>query len=501
MRMTSFRPRSIILAVLVVLAALLGSAPEVQAAAPRVLSATASVSPINALVVDITVVTDVPSDLVIAYGNESAGTFRVSRPSTGERERRVQVMRLRPETAYWFSVIAVVPGGDPSLPFTGTFTTGTLPGNMGEWRWASTGRPTFEMALSSFRSGGHTGFVAMDEQGYVVWYYYIRGGNQVSRVRQLPNGDFVGIVTGVGLLEVSPSGEVVSLSPDVKGKTFTHHDFIVRPDGHLLSVLDVPMPYDLTSIGGKRDALLAVPALRDVDLRTGRTTPLWNGIDGGLDPLRDVHVPSLSPLNGSPIQPAIDWLHVNAVTMGPSGNYLISSPFTDAVYSISPDFKRIEWRVGGTQSDFRFERPEDRFYFQHSIRQLPNGHLLLFDNGGGKSQSHMRPAEFGTYSRAVEYELNFEAKVIRKVWEYRHTPDISTPVVSSVERLANGNTLVNFGVAPVVLVEVDPQGRPVWELTYTAPAQYEPPIDIGAFSARTQVLPLDSVNGEVRIAR
>jgi hypothetical protein len=70
-----------------------------------------------------------------------------------------------------------------------------------------------------------------------------------------------------------------------------------------------------------------------------------------------------------------------------------------------------------------------------------------------------------------------------------------------VERLANGNTLVNFGVAPVVLVEVDPQGRPVWELTYTAPAQYEPPIDIGAFSARTQVLPLDSVNGEVRIAR
>ena len=81
----------------------MGSTSEVHAATPRVLSATATVSPINALVVDIAVVTDVPTDLVIAYGNEGAGAFRVTRPSTGERERRLQVMRLRPESEYWFN--------------------------------------------------------------------------------------------------------------------------------------------------------------------------------------------------------------------------------------------------------------------------------------------------------------------------------------------------------------------------------------------------------------
>lgn len=319
-------------------------------------------------------------------------------------------------------------------------------------------------------------------------------------MRRLPNGNFVAIVTGVGLVEVAPSGNVVRLVPDVKSQSYTHHDFIVRADGHLLSVGDIPVPFDLSPIGGKADALLAVPTLRDVHMESGRVTQMWSALSH-LDPLRDVHVPSMAPLTGSPIQPATNWLHINSVSMGPTGNYIISSPFTDTLYSISPDFQRIEWRIGTTRSDFRFENPADRFVFQHSARQLANGHLLVFDNGGGPSQSHMRPAEFGVFSRAIEYEIDYEAKVLRKVWEYRHAPDISAPVVSSVERLANGNTLVNFGVAPVVLVEVDPQGSTVWELTYTAPAQYAPPIDIGAFSARSQVLALNSVNGEVRIAR
>lgn len=48
-------------------------------------------------------------------------------------------------------------------------------------------------------------------------------------------------------------------------------------------------------------------------------------------------------------------------------------------------------------------------------------------------------------TRAVELELDFTSMTARKVWEYRHDPDIFTAAVGRVMRLDNGNTLVNFG--------------------------------------------------------
>ncbi|HEV3192007.1 MAG TPA: aryl-sulfate sulfotransferase, partial [Polyangiaceae bacterium] len=68
------------------------------------------------------------------------------------------------------------------------------------------------------------------------------------------------------------------------------------------------------------------------------------------------------------------------------------------------------------------------------------------------------PAE----SRAVEYLLDTKTMTATLVWEFRHSPPIFTAVTGSVERLANGNTLVAFAFAGVV-DEVDTSGRLLWE--------------------------------------
>src|SRR5690242_710919 len=93
---------------------------------------------------------------------------------------------------------------------------------------------------------------------------------------------------------------------------------------------------------------------------------------------------------------------------------------------------------------------------------LPNGHLLLFDNGNGRPA-----AEGGVYSRALELELNRNSMTATKVWEYRHPLTTSggtsayqfASAASSAQRLENGNTLVLFGTDfdPVTLLPHTPQ--------------------------------------------
>ena len=125
----------------------------------------------------------------------------------------------------------------------------------------------------------------------------------------------------------------------------------------------------------------------------------------------------------------------------------------------SPDFERIEWLLNGPGSTYQFLDPADKFYRQHTASELPNGNILVFDNGVDRPKE-----EGGEYSRALELALrNYDSTAV-KVWEYRSKPDIFSHIISSAFRLENGNTLINFGSTPdvtkipITVVEVDRDG-------------------------------------------
>jgi len=85
---------------------------------------------------------------------------------------------------------------------------------------------------------------------------------------------------------------------------------------------------------------------------------------------------------------------------------------------------------------------------------LPNGNVLVFDNGTHRSD-HMMP-----FSRVVEIDPRRQ----QISWCYQeHAPfDFFSPFMSSAQRLANGNTLIcegNFGR----IFEVTRESRVVWE--------------------------------------
>ena len=80
---------------------------------------------------------------------------------------------------------------------------------------------------------------------------------------------------------------------------------------------------------------------------------------------------------------------------------------------------------------------------------------MLFDNGNYRQTP---------YSGLVEYTLDEDAKTVRLAWTYRHTPDVFTVAMGSVERLENGNTLIGWGSASPAATEVRPDGSVAFEL-------------------------------------
>jgi hypothetical protein len=139
---------------------------------------------------------------------------------------------------------------------------------------------------------------------------------------------------------------------------------------------------------------------------------------------------------------------------------------------------------------------------------LPNGHLLLFDNGNGRPMT-----EGGLYSRGLELELDWDSMTAAKVWEYRH--EVVNSDGSSVykysnsqgmaHRLENGNTLVLFGsdIDPVTLVAKNPQTFTLVEADSSPEAQALAVLDmkIPGEPIVYRVVPVTSIFGESPVHR
>jgi hypothetical protein len=93
---------------------------------------------------------------------------------------------------------------------------------------------------------------------------------------------------------------------------------------------------------------------------------------------------------------------------------------------------------------------------------LPNGNIMLFDNGN--AQSPFKPAA------AKEYKLDEKNKTCTLVWSYINDSTAQSSVgMGNVQRLANGNTLIDYGNSNrsrTLFNVVTPQGKKIFELYF-----------------------------------
>lgn len=170
-----------------------------------------------------------------------------------------------------------------------------------------------------------------------------------------------------------------------------------------------------------------------------------------------------------PPKDVYDWSHMNSVSIFPDKKYLLaSSRNQNAVFKIDRTTGKLLWVLGfggsvkdGFDGDFTVAAA-DRFYRQHDATVLPNGHILMFDNGLANVRGYSRGLEL-----AYTYDPSGTSKA-RVVWQYRHEPDIFAPIWGGAQRLDNGNTLLCFGQRHKsklsTLVEASSKSKTVWEL-------------------------------------
>jgi hypothetical protein len=249
---------------------------------------------------------------------------------------------------------------------------------------------------------------------------------------------------------VGPLGNVLrNWSASGHGAT-DNHELRLLPDGGALIMSINQAPADLSPWGGRCDGTAAGNVLQRLT-SDGQLAFAWNAFD-------HLSITATDPLilrNIGPDGGYLDFTHGNAIDQTQQGNYLLSLRHLSQVIEVDRNTGEIRWKLGGVDSDFRFvDDPLNGFSLQHGVRELPNGNLILFDNGSG----HQPPI-----SRAVEYRLDLSARTATQVWQYVADPPLFASAMGFAQRLSDGNTLVTYGVLPVVRL-VAPSGTLLWEL-------------------------------------
>ena len=430
---------------------------------PEVIAHRVALHPQNALIAEMQITLSDTAQVFIEYENPAAGKFvtALSEPGT---EHHIPVVRLRPETAYAYTIGIQAGHGGRAYGPAGEFTAGPLPPELAGLQIRAAGRSSQPLIVTDYKDGHNAWYFFWDETGHIVWYYKIQDlenleiDRRTQSIKQRPNGNLVFISQLCCLIEITPLGQVVDWIGARGTAHYPHHDFLLLDDGRILYL-------------GQERAALGAPVRGwepHTRVRTDRLQ-IWNPANGSIEEAwdsRDFWDIS-DPGQWLPRNETKNWLHLNSLSVGAGGNLILSARNRNQIIALSPDYRRVEWQLGGPDSDYAFPHPGDRFYWQHTASQLPNGNILLFDNGAGRPDS-----EGGAYSRALELRLDAASGTAVKAWEYRHHPDLFAALVSSAFRLSNGHTLVNFGIndqaapklAPLVFVEVNRPGEEVFRV-------------------------------------
>ena len=277
---------------------------------------------------------------------------------------------------------------------------------------------------------------------------------------------------------------VIALEPLTRQDS---HDFRVLPDGSYLLMAYQDTERDLSHLtftdgAGNNygeDVYVEDSAIQIVTPED-RVTFNWNSWDHM--PLEDCKQHWFPPDDG-------DWAHLNA--MHPVDGLIIASMRgCSRVLAIDIGTGDVVWRVGPSNlSDAEWaERgigpppldiigdPEGHFCGQHASELLPNGNLILFDNGSTCVENPWTGEKLGRvgddYSRGLEYALdldNGEAVFVRD-HSLKGTKSELGFSGGHIDDLGNGHWLVSWGRTPAparrtlsdLMTQVNPDTGQEW---------------------------------------
>ena len=313
--------------------------------------------------------------------------------------------------------------------------------------------------VSNFSAANPQIPLIVDNDGEIRWLLDYHSSPELATlfydcgIARLRNGNFsFGDKATSKLFEVDAYGTIVNRW-HLPGYTF-HHELYEKPDGNFLVTVNKTGSTHPDGSPTEEDYVV------EIDRPTGRVVHEWD-LKRSLNENRHALEPD-----------PVDWLHANAVLYDPRDNTIIVSGRHQGVVKLDYD-NRVQWVLAPhrgwspspqgqdlrqlllTPLDARGEvipdtavvngsanHPDFEWsWYQHSPQLLPNGDLLLFDNGTNRNFVRDAP---GHYSRAVVYRLDPARRTVQQIWTYGQARGEAaySAVVSRVQYLPAVNHLL-----------------------------------------------------------
>jgi arylsulfate sulfotransferase len=435
---------------------------------------------------------------LVVHGRHGAGSDVVQQFDDSGTSHSVPVLGLYPDFDNTVDLLLTDARGQLLADTTLTIHAGPLPANMPTAITVTTA-PAVPlgsnfMLVSNFSSSNPQMPLLVDNYGDIRWVLDYSSSPVLKQlsydcgIARLQNGNFYfGDMNTNGLYEVDSFGNMVN-TWSLPGYKF-HHELYEKPDGNFLVTVSKTGSHHADGEPTDEDYIV------EIDRHANHIVQEWD-LKQSLDENRRA-------LNTNPT----DWVHVNAIIYDPSDNTIIVSGRYQAVAKLTYD-NHVKWllaphRGWGTNhqgqdlSQLLFtpldaagqaiadtavvsgaaNHPDFEWnWYQHSIQLMPNGDLLLFDNGTNRNFIFGAPAH---YSRVVEYRLDPARRTVQQIWTYgkERGEDTYSAIVSRVQYLPATNHIMfcpgyqvpNGNGAGGKIIELDYNTKKVlFEMTMTA---------------------------------
>ena len=249
------------------------------------------------------------------------------------------------------------------------------------------------------------------------------------------------------------------------------HEFELTDRGTALVMAYVPVRWDTSAVGGRKDGIVEDNVIQEIDVKTGALLFEWHAL--GSIGLGESYRPA--PKKAGQFH---DPFHFNSIQLTPDGDYLVSARHTSALYKIDAATGEIVWRLGGKRSDFKLGAGA-RFNLQHDARMLDDGTVSLFDNVTEDVK------EEGRLSRGLVLQLDEKAMEASVAREYTH-PGVISGTQGSMQTLGGSKAFVGWGGMRPEFTEYAAPGEIAWDArfvpegvesyrAYTMPWSGQPP--------------------------
>lgn len=297
--------------------------------------------------------------------------------------------------------------------------------------------------MAPYQGDGSAGPMIAEQDGTLVWSHPLPGGIdatnfQVQHYEGKPvltwwQGRVLRVGFGQGEDEIYDSSykHVMTVRAG-NGYHADLHEIRLTPQGTAWIDAFDPVDTSLSSVHGVKDGVLTDSVVQEIDLKTGLVMWEWHAL--GHIPIADSHNPA--PSTSYPW----DYVHVNSIDPGSSGDVLLSARNTWALYDVDMRTGAFRWQIGGNHGTLR-QGPGTKTYWQHDAEFQPGGLISVFDNGSTP------PME--SQSRGLLLRPNVRAHTVSLVKQFVNpTVRLLTAAQGNLASLADGNWLMGYGNLP-----------------------------------------------------